>query len=132
MAVTATETNRLSNVLKAELFPELGYCREVVIVNEAVVKEYVPGSVVGKVTASGKYRLAVETAVDGSKVFGGVVLEAKSIAATTDTKVLILKRGPASVSKGALSIDATYDDGTKLGVVYTAMEAAGVQLLETV
>lgn len=129
--IIATETQRLSNVLKAELFPELGYCREVVTVNEAAAAEYVPGTVVGKVTTGGKYKVAVETATDGSKVFAGVVLEAKSIAATTDTKVLILKRGPASVSKGALVIDATYDNATKLGVVYTAMEAAGIQLLET-
>lgn len=129
--IIATETQRLSNVLKAELFPELAYCREVVTVNEAAAAEYVPGTVVGKVTTGGKYKVAVETATDGSKVFAGVVLEAKSIAATTDTKVLILKRGPASVSKGALVIDATYDNATKLGVVYTAMEAAGIQLLET-
>ena len=132
MAVIATEQTRLSNVLKAELFPEMAYCREVVTVNEGAAVDYVPGTVVGKVTTGGKYKVAVETATDGSKVFAGVVLEAKAIAATTDTKVLILKRGPASVSKGALVIDATYDNATKLGVVYTAMETAGIQLLETV
>ncbi len=132
MSVIATEGYKISNLVKAELFAELGYCREVVTVNEATAKNYVVGSVLGKITASGKYKLAVETAVDGSKVFGGLVLENVTIAATTDTPLVVLVKGPAAISKGALSLDASYDDATKKGVIYTAMETAGIKVLETI
>ena len=53
----------------------------------------------GKVTATGKHKRAVETAVDGSKVGAAIVVSAKTIAGTTDTAVLCMVRGPASVNK---------------------------------
>ena len=131
MSVIATENQRTSNFLKAELFPEIAYCREVVTVNEAAAKSYVPGTVLGKVTTGGKYKIAVETASDGSKVADAIVIESQAIAASTDTKVLVLKRGPASVSKGALVLDSTYNDATKKGVVYASLATLGMQVLET-
>jgi hypothetical protein len=130
--IIATEGQRISNLVKAEMWAELGFCREVVTVNEATAKSYVVGSVLGKVTASGKYKLAVETAVDGSKVFAGLVLENVAIAATTDTKLVVLVKGPAAISKGALSLDATYDNDAKKDAVYASMEAAGIKVLETI
>jgi len=128
--IVATDTLRLSNVLKQELWAELGYCRAVVTVNEAAAKTYVPGTVLGKVTSGGKYKIAVETAVDGSKVAAGIVIGLQDIAASTDTKVVVLVKGPATLSKGGLVLDSTYDDATKKGVVYASLEAAGFQLLE--
>ena len=78
-------------------FPEMHF--EVVTVNEAAAKTYKIGQALGKVTATGKYKIAVETAVDGSKViaalFVGDLLGQPvdtAIAATTDTKVLVLVR----------------------------------------
>ena len=130
MTVIATDTLRLSNVLKQELWAELGYCRTVVTVNEAAAKSYVPGMVLGKVTSGGKFKIAVETAVDGSKVAAGIVIDSQAIAASTDTKVVVLVKGPATLSKGGLILDSTYDDSTKKGVVYTSLETAGFQLLE--
>lgn len=130
MAVIATDTLRLSNVLKQELWAELGYCRAVVTVNEAAAASYVPGTVLGKVTASGKYKIAVETAVDGSKVAAAIVLDLHTIAATTDTKVVVLVKGPATLSKGGLVLDSTYDNDTKKNVVYASLEALGFQVLE--
>lgn len=130
MTVISQDTLRLSNVLKQELWAELGYCRAVVTVNEAAAKSYVPGTILGKVTSGGKYKIAVETAVDGSKVAAAMVLNLQSIAATTDTKVVVLVKGPATLSKGGLVLDATYDDATKKGVVYASLEAVGIQLLE--
>lgn len=130
MAVIATDTLRLSNVLKQELWAELGYCRAVVTVNEAAAASYVPGTVLGKVTASGKYKVAVETAVDGSKVAAAVVIGLQTIAATTDTKVVVLVKGPATLSKGGLVLDSTYDNDTKKNVVYASLEALGFQVLE--
>ena len=63
----ATEAKRLSNVVKQELWSETGYTRAVVTVNEAAAKSYVPGTVLGKVTSGGKYKIAVQTSVDGSQ-----------------------------------------------------------------
>ena len=74
MTVISTENQRTSNVLKSEYKPELAYCRLVVTVNEATATTYVPGMVLGKITASGKYLAAVETAVDGSKTAAAIVL----------------------------------------------------------
>lgn len=130
MTVIATDTLRLSNVLKQELWAELGYCRTVVTVNEGAAATYVPGTVLGKVTSGGKYKVAVETAVDGSKVAAAIVLDLKTIAASTDTKVVVLVKGPATVSKGGLVLDSTYDNDTKKNVVYASLEAVGIQVLE--
>ena len=125
----ATELQKLSNTVKQELWADLGYCRDVVTVNEAAAKTYKIGDVLGKVTATGKGKLAVETAVDGSKVFYAIVLEDKAVATTTDTKVLVAVKGPMSVSKAGVYLDATYDNDTKKNVVLDAMKAAGIQIL---
>lgn len=130
MAVIATENQKLSNTVKQELWSDLAYCRVVATANEAAAKTYKIGDVVGIV--AGKVKLAVETAVDGSKAFYGIVLEDKAVPATTDTKVLVAVRGPMSVNKAGVFLDASYDDATKKGVVYAAMEAAGIQVLEAV
>ena len=128
----STDTYRLSHLVKRELWPEQGYTRAVVTVNEAAAKTYTVGTVLGKVTATGKYKIAVETAVDGSKVADAIVIGDYSIAATTDTKVLVLVRGPAIVSKAALALDTTYNDDTKKAVVYAALEAKGILVNETI
>ena len=126
----ATETQKLSNTVKQELWPEIGYCRVVAVANEAAAKTYKIGDVLGKVSANGKVKLAVETAVDGSKDFYAIVLEDKAVAASTDTKVVVAVRGPMSVNKAGLFLDSTYDNDTKKGVVYAAIEAKGIQVLE--
>lgn len=130
MTVIASDTLRISNLVKKEQWTDVGYCREVVTVNEAAIKTYAVGTVLGKVTANGKYKIAVQTAVDGSEAAAAIVLEDKTIAATTDTKLVVLVRGPASISAGALVLDATYNlDAEKL-VVYQALEAKGIQVLD--
>ena len=128
----ATDTPRLSNLVKHEYEPSLGFCRAVVTVNEAAATTYQVGTVLGKVTATGKYVVAKETAVDGSKVPAAVVIEDKSVAATTDTKVLTIVRGNAILSKGALVLDATYNDAAKKQAVYDALEAKNILVNETV
>lgn len=122
----ATEAKRLSNVVKQELWSESGYTRLVVTVNEAAAKSYVPGTVLGKVTADGKYKIAVQTATDGSQVADAIVIGEQSIAATTDTKVLVLIKGPAIVSKAGLVLDATYNLDAEKAAVYAALEAKGI------
>ena len=131
MTVIAQDTSRFSNLVKGELWPHTGFCRKEVVVNEAAIKTYAVGTVLGKVTATGKYKIAVETAVDGSKVPAALVISDASIAAATDTKLVVIVKGPAEVSQGALVLDATYDDNTKKGVAYAALEALNINVLTT-
>jgi hypothetical protein len=131
MAVIATDTPRFSNVVKAELFPEIAYCRAIVTVNDAAATLKV-GTVLGKVTIGGKYKVAVETSSDGSKVADAIVIQEITIPATTDTKVVVLLKGPAAVSKGALILDSTYDSDAKKNAIYASLEAKDIKVLETV
>jgi uncharacterized protein (UPF0548 family) len=130
MTILATENARLSNVLKKELWAESGYCRTVVTVNEAAARAYVPGTVLGRVTANGTYRIAVQTASDGSQVADAIVLAEQAIPAATATSVVVLVKGPAAVSKAGLVLDATYDLLAERNAVYAALEAKGIQVLD--
>jgi hypothetical protein len=139
MPVFATDSQRLSNLIKkydAPNNPEL--FNEVVTVNQAAQTTLKVGTVLGKITASGKYIVAVETAVDGSKVPAAIFIgdskgEAQDtvITAATDTQVLVLARGKAVVSKDALFLDATYNDATKKNTAYAALKALGVMVEQT-
>lgn len=138
MTVVATDTPRVSNWLKYEEEPSLGLCHEVVTINEAAETALVTGTVLGKVTAGGKYKVAVETAVDGSKVADAIYIgsvlgnDKQTVAAATDTKILVLKRGKAIVSKGALLLDSTYNDDTKKNAVYASLEALEIFVQPTI
>ncbi|MNQ69814.1 hypothetical protein D3C85_844310 [compost metagenome] len=132
MTTVATDTARVSNLVKHELWPETGFCRKVVTVNEATAKTYAVGTVLGKVTADGKYKIAVQTAVDGSQTAAAIVIDDYSIAATTDTKVLVLIKGPAEVSQDALVLDASYDQQAEKDAVYASLEALNINVLTTV
>ena len=127
MALIAQEAHRYSNLVKEELWHEKGYCTKQVIVNDAS-GTLALGTVLGMVTADGKFKRAVETAVDGSKAAAAIVVEAINIPATTDTKVLVMYRGPAEVSKSALILSATYDNDIKKNVAYAELEAKGIQV----
>jgi len=138
MTVVATDTPRLSGWLKYEEEPSLGLCHEVVTINEASAKTLVTGTVLGKVTVGGKYKVAVETASDGSKVADAIYIgnvlgnDTQTVAAATDTKILVLKRGKAIVSKGALLLDSTYDNDAKKNAVYAALEALEIFVQPTI
>ena len=86
----------------------------------------------GKVTATGKFKRAVKTAVDGSAVVAAIVSEESVILAATDKKMLGLTRGPARVSKAGLVFDASYALSTDKDVVYAALEALGIQVLDNI
>lgn len=131
MTLIATEAKRLSNVVKQELFPETGYCRLAVTYN-GTAATLVPGTVLGKVTADGKYKIAVQTATDGSEVADAIVMVEQTVAATTDTKVLCLVKGPAIVSKDGLILDASYNLDAEKAAVYAALEAKGINCNDAV
>lgn len=117
MALVNSSSPKLGNLLKLEYAREHGFCRETVIANEAAAEQYSVGSLVGKVTADGKYKLVDPTAVDGSQVVAGIVLENKPVAATTDTEITILARGMAIVADKAIVYDKTFDAGQKTAAV---------------
>jgi hypothetical protein len=128
MTVIAQSTQRLSNVVKRELWPEAGYCRLQVVAGEAA--DYKIGTVLGKITATGKYIVSVNTAVDGSEVAAAIVMEDKTVA--DGTGVLALVRGPAAISKDALIFDASYDQDAEKQAAYAALEAVGIMALDTI
>ena len=131
MSVIATDTPYFSNLVKAELMPEVSFCRGVVVVNDTAATLKV-GTVLGKVTATGKYKVAVQTASDGSNVPDAIVIRETIVPGSTDTNVVVLLNGPAAVSKSALILDATYNTDAELAAVYTALWAKQIKALTTV
>ena len=131
MPLIATEAKSLSNVIKQELFPDTGFCRLVVTYN-GTAATLVPGTVLGKVTVGGKYKIAVQTASDGSQVADAIVMETITATANTDAKVLCLVKGPATVSKDGLILDATYDLDAEKAAVYAALEAKNINCNDAV
>lgn len=131
MSVIATDTQRYSNVVKYEEEPSLALTREVVVVNDAA-KTLKLGMLLGKVTATGKYKEAVETATDGSESPVAVVVgkdifaDAVTLTADTDTKVLAIVRGDVIVSKAGLLPNASFDDATKLAAAYASLASVGI------
>lgn len=132
MPTISTDLFRKSNLVKQELFPEQGYNYDAVTVNEAAIKTYAVGTVLGKVTASGKYKICVQTAGDGSQTAAAVVVGDQTIPATTDTKVLAMVRGPAIVSKDALVLDASHDLQAEKDAIYASLTALGILVAPTV
>jgi hypothetical protein len=132
MAFLETENKRYSNLVKEELWPNKAYCRKVVTARETGATDYVVGTALGIVTATGKYAVSVETASDGSEDVVALVVQDVAVPAATDTNVLVMFRGPAEVSKAAIVLDATFDNDAKKNVVYAALEAAGISVATTV
>jgi hypothetical protein len=114
-----TQSPTMGDVLKYEAEPN--YSRESVTLLSGT--SYGVGSVLGKITASGKYQLAADGAVDGSAVAVAVLLTATDATAGDATGV-ILARGPAIVSKAALVFDATVNDAPKTATKHTELAAA--------
>lgn len=114
----------LGDLLKYEL--NGSYCRETVTLKAGT--SYALGSVLGKITASGKYRLSPAAEVvgdEGAEVATAVLLEAVD-ATAGDRTGLVVARGPAIVSKAALVFDASVDDGAKATAKHAELSAAGI------
>jgi hypothetical protein len=114
----------LGDHLKYEL--NGNYTRETVTLKSGT--SYALGSVLGKITASGKYRLAPAAEVagdEGAEVARAVLLEAVD-ATEADATGLIAARGPLIVSEAALVLDETVDDATKEAAKKAELAAAGI------
>lgn len=128
MAVFATDSTRFSAVVKFELEPQAAVCRESIVINDAAATLRV-GAVLGKVTATGKWKLALSAAVDGSQNPAGVLIMDGlglsgdiALAANTDTKAIVLARGPVIVADAGLQLGT----GTTLAAATTALKALGI------
>ncbi len=226
MPTIAVDSLRLSNVVKQELWPESGYCRNMVTARESSIKTYVPGTVLGRtlvspvaaaavagsantgdgvvtidgvfsnakvgtyniefitsatdagnyvvtdpeglfigagrvgvssefpgisisiadgaadfvvgdsftiaVTGTYKYKISVQTATDGTQTPAVIVVDNNTIAANTDTKITVIEKGPAAVSKTGLVLDATFNTDAEKAFVYAALEAKGINCLDAI
>jgi hypothetical protein len=133
MAVFATDSTRFSAVVKYEFEPQLSLCRESIVINDPAPQTLKVGAVLGKVTATGKYRLATSGAADGSQTPVAVYIidglgssKDLTLAAATDTKAIVLARGAAIVADAGLQLGA----GITLAAAKTALAAVGI-IVET-
>jgi hypothetical protein len=114
----------LGDLLKYEL--NASYCREAVTLKAGT--DYALGSVLGRITASDKYRLSPAAEVvgdEGAEVAMAVLIEAVD-ATAGDRTGLVVGRGPAIVSKAALVFDASIDDAAKTAAKHAELSAAGI------
>lgn len=125
MALVATRKPKIGNLVKHEYAREYGYCREVVVSNITAGADLSVGSVLGKITATGKYVPRDPAAVDGSEVAAAVVVENKTIPAATDTDIAVIVRGPSILADGALVFDVAHDAAQKAAAI-AEIESLGV------
>jgi hypothetical protein len=109
------------DVLKYEVNPNFN--RETVTLLEGT--NYPVGAVLGRITASGKYKLATSGGSDGAQTASAVLLYTVN-ASATDAIGVVIARGPAIVSKAALVFDATVDDAPKTATKHGQLAALGI------
>jgi hypothetical protein len=81
--------------------------------------------VLGRITASGKYKLATSGGTDGAQAAAAVLLYPAD-ATSADAAGLVIMRGPTIVSKAALVFDATVDDAAKTATKHSQLTAIGI------
>ena len=116
-----TEPPSMGDVLKYEVNPN--YTREVITLQLGL--SYPAGSVLGRITASGKYTLSPATGADGSQTAVSVLLYPVN-ATLADAVGIVVTRGPAIVSRAALVYEATVNDAAKIAVKITQLAAVGI------
>jgi len=137
MTVIATEGQyaRFGALVKMNDTPErFEFHTDVVTSNEAAPVTYTLGTVLGKITASGKYIVSKQAAADGSQVPAAIYLgDGKmgaivdtAVPATTDTPVLVLSRGKVIVAKEALKLDASFGTNAQKQFAYDSLKALGI------
>jgi hypothetical protein len=116
-----TQPPTLGDILKYELNPN--YTRETVTLLAGTA--YPIGAVLGRITASGKYKLATSGGTDGAQTAAAVLLSPVD-ASGADGPGIVIARGPAIVSKAALAFDSTVDDGAKTTTKHGQLAALGI------
>jgi hypothetical protein len=111
----------MGDVLKYEVNPN--YTREIITLLQGM--PYPVGSVLGKITASGKYKLATSGGSDGAQTAAAVLLYAVD-ATLADATGIVIMRGPAIVSRAALAYDSTVDDAAKITTKIGQLASLGI------
>lgn len=127
---TLTMAPTLGDLLKYEL--NGNYTRETITLIAGT--NYALGSVLGKITASGKYRLSPAAEMqgdEGAESAVAVLLEAVD-ATAADKTGLVVARGPVILSKGALVFDESVDDATKEEAKHGELSVVGLVPREAV
>lgn len=117
---TYTELNRIGDVLKREFDPL--HNRETVVLIDG--QNLRAGAVLGRITTGGKYTAHAAAASDGSQNAAAVLLF-DAVASGADAPAVVLLRGPAVVSDGALIFAAGITGANRLAAV-TALAALGI------
>ena len=121
-----TQPPSQGDLLKFEVNPN--YSREIVTL--LLGMPYPVGSVLGKITASGKYKLATSGGTDGAQTAAAVLLYAVD-ATLADATGIVLVRGPAIVSRAALAYDGSVDDTAKITTKLGQLTALGIVARDT-
>ena len=116
---TLTETTHAGGFLVWEAFRD--YTRETITVATGTLE---PGTVLGRITASGKYAAHDPAAVDGTET-AVAVLWAKADASAGDVPAVAIVRGPAIVNRHDLVFAGTPSEG-EIAAAHTALLAAGI------
>jgi hypothetical protein len=116
-----TQPPSMGDALKYELNPT--YTRETVSLLEGTI--YPVGSVLGRVTASGKYTLASDGGSDGAETAAAVLLYPVD-ARLSDAAGVVIARGPVILSRAALAYDGTVDDAAKISAKIADLETLGI------
>jgi hypothetical protein len=116
-----TEQPSMGDVLKYEVNPN--YTREVITLLQGM--PYPVGAVLGKITASGAFKLATSGGTDGAQTASAVLLYAVD-ATLADAEGIVLARGPSIVSRAELAYDASVDDGAKITTKLGQLAAVGI------
>lgn len=124
MTVIATDTQRLSNVVKHEYAAEKAYCRKV-LEFDATNGAAAIGVVLG-LNASGKYEKAIQT---GTYTQYAVSVDG-AVKLNNLTSAIGIFRGPAAVSKAGLVLHASYDLDAEKAALYALLEAQGIEVLD--
>lgn len=132
MSLIGTDTLRFSNTFKHIYEPSLSFCFERVTINETAARTMPIGTVLGVITADGKYRRVEATATDGSQNAAGVLAQDLTVAANTDAQAIVCVRGPAIVSRAALSFGASVDTAAERLAIFQALAARQILVNDTV
>ena len=97
------------------------YTRETVTIASGTLE---PGTVLGKITASGKYAAHDPAAVDGTET-AVAVLWGKADASGGDALAVAVVRGPAIVNRHDLVFAGTPSEG-EIAAAHAALLAAGI------
>ena len=120
---TLTETTHPGGFLVWEAFRD--YTRETVTVATGTAFATLdPGTVLGKITASGKYAAYDPAAVDGTET-AVAVLWGKSDATAADADAVVLFRGPAIVNTNDLVFTGT-PSAPEIAAALVALAAVGI------